>query len=60
MSALLLSGHLYFILFIYLTEHKQQGATEGKGEAGSPLSVESDAGLLPRIMGSWPKLEADA
>ena len=32
----------------------------GKGEVGSPLIRESDAGLDPRTLGPWPKLKEDA
>jgi len=36
-------------------EHKQGEEAEGEGEADSPLSREPDAGLDPRILGSWPE-----
>ena len=45
-------------LFIYLTEgervreHNYQGAAEGEGEAGSPLSRELNVGFDPRTPGS--------
>ena len=32
---------------------------EGEGEAGSPLSSESDVGLDPRTPGSLSELKAD-
>ena len=51
------------ILFIHLREREQAqagGTAEGEGEAGSLLSGEPNAGLDPRILGSWPELKADA
>ena len=48
---------LFFVLrfYIYLTERKRaqaEGAAEGEGEAGSPLSRESDMKLDPKTQGS--------
>ena len=42
-------------------ENKQgEWQAEGEGRAGSPLSREPNAGLDPRILGSWCEPKADA
>ena len=60
----LLTGSFFLkILFSYLTEkeHKQgEQKAEREGEADSLLSREPDAGLHPRVLGSWPEPKADA
>ena len=49
------AGYIFLNDFIYLaekSERAQVGLAEGGGEAGSPLSRESDAGLDPRTLRS--------
>ena len=47
-----------FYLFIWKRETTREGTQAGgvgEGEAGLPLSREPDAGLHPRVLGSWPE-----
>ena len=55
--------YIYFKIFIYLRERKQErawagGEAEEEGEANFPLSREPDVGLNPRTPRSWPELKA--
>lgn len=48
---------LWFYPFIWQREHKQ-GAWKGVGEAGFPMSRQSDEELGPRSLGSGPEPDA--
>ena len=50
-----------FFKFIYLRKRERESSqAERKGEASCLLSQESDMGLDPRTLESWPEPKTDA
>ena len=51
-----------FLKIFFICEREsmhKQGDQQAEGKAGSPLSKETDAGLDPKTLESWPEPKTD-